>query len=155
VVLAVGVGLSFGLVVGPERKSENRVREKALRNSRCGLRGGNVVCCGIDVETLKDRGLYLEQVSIKGFRLFQELELKLNQGLNVLVGENDSGKTALIDAIRYTLGANSSERSYTAESDFHEEENFLSIQLKFSNVDKAVSEQIALSQRGGFRSVRR
>ncbi len=79
--------------------------------------------------------MYLDQISIKGFRLFQDLELKLNQGLNVLVGENDSGKTALIDAIRYTLGTNSSERSYIAESDFYEEENSLSIQLKFTDVD--------------------
>ncbi len=80
--------------------------------------------------------MYLEQVSIRDFRLFQKLDLKLNQGLNVLVGENDSGKTTLIDAIRYTLGTNSSERSYIAESDFHGEGNALSIQLKFSDVDK-------------------
>ena len=79
--------------------------------------------------------MYLESISIKNFRLFKELDLKFNQGLNVLVGENDSGKTALVDAIRYTLGATSSDRSYVAETDFHGEENSLSIQLKFSDVD--------------------
>ena len=27
-----------------------------------------------------------------------------SDGLNVLIGENDSGKTAIVDAIRYALG---------------------------------------------------
>ena len=40
------------------------------------------------------------------------LYLQLEQGLNVLIGENDSGKTAIIDAIRYTLGTQSGEWSY-------------------------------------------
>jgi len=80
--------------------------------------------------------LYLERVFIKGFRLFQNLDFTLNQGLNVLVGENDSGKTALVDAIRYTLGTNSSERSYVMESDFHDDFTVLSIQLKFVDVDR-------------------
>jgi len=80
--------------------------------------------------------VYLAQITIINFRLFKRLDLKLNQGLNVLVGENDSGKTTLIDAIRYTLGTNSSERAYITESDFHENENTLSIQLTFSDIDK-------------------
>ena len=33
--------------------------------------------------------MYLEHVSIQIFQLFQELDLKLKQGLNVLAGEND------------------------------------------------------------------
>lgn len=80
--------------------------------------------------------MYLDRVAIKGFRLFKELDFSLNRGLNVLVGENDSGKTALVDAIRYTLGTNSSERSYVTESDFYDDASALSIQLKFSDVDK-------------------
>ena len=35
--------------------------------------------------------------------------LQLEPGRNVLIGENDSGKTAIIDAIRYTLGTQSGE----------------------------------------------
>ena len=80
--------------------------------------------------------MYLQHVTIKGFRLFQNFSMSLNQGLNVLVGENDSGKTSLIDAIRLVLGANSFERMYISESDFHGNENELSIQLKFVDVDK-------------------
>lgn len=49
--------------------------------------------------------MYLEQIIIKNFRLFEVLDLKLNSGLNILVGENDAGKTALIDSIRHVLGS--------------------------------------------------
>lgn len=80
--------------------------------------------------------MYLSQISITNFRLFEKLDLQLNCGLNVLVGENDSGKTAFIDGIRYTLGSNSNDRTYIAESDFYGDASELAIQLKFSDVDK-------------------
>lgn len=80
--------------------------------------------------------MYLESISIKNFRIFKSLDLALNPGLNLLVGENDSGKTALIDAVRYVLGTNSSERSFLDESDFHDDSKELSIQLKFVDVER-------------------
>jgi len=45
--------------------------------------------------------------------------LQLEPGLNVLIGGNDSGKTAIIDAIRYTLGTQSREWIQFEETDFH------------------------------------
>lgn len=80
--------------------------------------------------------MYLEQILISNFRLFNNLDLKLDPGLNIIVGENDSGKTALIDAIRYVLGTNSQDRAFLDESDFHQDEKELSIQLKFLNIDR-------------------
>lgn len=74
-------------------------------------------------------------MNIQGFRLFKQLHLNLNRGLNVLVGENDSGKTTLIDAIRYALGTNAFDRSFISEQDFHEDLDEFTIQLKFSEVD--------------------
>jgi len=47
------------------------------------------------------------------------LKLQLQPGLNVLVGENDSGKTAVVDAIRYALGTQSGEWIPFDETDFH------------------------------------
>ena len=79
--------------------------------------------------------MHLSQIQIRNFRLFHCLDLKLNPGLNVLVGENDSGKTALVDAIRYVLGTNSNDRAYISEQDFYGDTNELKIQLKFSEVD--------------------
>ncbi len=79
--------------------------------------------------------MYISKIKIINFKLFENTDLSLNEGLNVLVGENDSGKTALIDAIRYTLGTNSNDRTYIKEEDFHRERNELSIQITFSDVD--------------------
>jgi len=45
--------------------------------------------------------------------------VELNPGLNVLIGENDSGKTAVVDAIRHLLGTQSREWYRLDNSDFH------------------------------------
>lgn len=79
--------------------------------------------------------MHISRIKITNFRVFESIDLKLNKGLNLLVGENDSGKTALIDAIRYTLGTNSNDRTYLKEEDFFGESNELSIQITFSDVD--------------------
>ena len=47
------------------------------------------------------------------------LEVYFHEGVNVLIGENDSGKTAIVDAIRYVLRTKSGETIYMDEKDFH------------------------------------
>lgn len=79
--------------------------------------------------------MHISKIKILNFRLFENIELSLNKGLNILVGENDSGKTALIDSIRYVLGTNSNDRTFIKEEDFHGECNELSIQITFADVD--------------------
>ena len=58
--------------------------------------------------------MYLSQVRIWNFRKYGECEedreglnVNLKKGLNLIVGENDSGKTAIIDAIKIVLGTQS------------------------------------------------
>ncbi len=51
-----------------------------------------------------------------------------------MVGENDSGKSSLIDAVRCCLGSTTSDRFYLSETDFHNDADFITIQLKFSDV---------------------
>ena len=79
--------------------------------------------------------MYLDNISIRNFRIFDDFSLTLNRGLNVLVGENDSGKTAFVDAIRYTLGTNTSEKTYVTSTDFHADSKELGITLKFVKLD--------------------
>ena len=43
-----------------------------------------------------------------------------NPGLNVLIGENDSGKSTIVDAIRYVLGTQSRDWVRYEKTDFHE-----------------------------------
>jgi len=45
--------------------------------------------------------MFISKISIKGFRCFSDsCEIPLNKGLTVLLGENGSGKSAIIDALR-------------------------------------------------------
>lgn len=67
--------------------------------------------------------MYLAEVRIENFRLFgageASLVLPLQASLNVLAGENDSGKTAIVDAIRYALGTTSQDFQRITDDDFH------------------------------------
>lgn len=80
--------------------------------------------------------MYIAEINIKNFRGFEELHLCLNQGMNALVGENNAGKTSIIDAIKYTLGTNSQEQYFIQQSDFKNDSEEISIQLKFKNIEK-------------------
>ena len=73
-------------------------------------------------------GIFIREVGIKNFKCFSDHNVRLVQpdgttpgsGLNVLIGENGNGKTALLEAINYT-----NQSSYAAENrlsinDFHD-----------------------------------
>ena len=47
--------------------------------------------------------MYLAELEIKGFRRVAELKLRFKPGLNVLVGPNNVGKTAVVDGLRALL----------------------------------------------------
>ncbi|PIA04912.1 ATP-dependent endonuclease [Enterobacter cloacae] len=47
--------------------------------------------------------MYLAELTIKNFRKLREATLKFQPGLNVLVGPNNAGKSAVIDALRTLL----------------------------------------------------
>lgn len=68
--------------------------------------------------------MYLSNIKIWNFRKFGTngeapgLDLNFNKGLNMLIGENDSGKTAIIDAIKHVLLTQSKEYLSIDEYDF-------------------------------------
>lgn len=78
--------------------------------------------------------MHISNIRIEDFRLFEVFDLNLNPGMNLIVGENNSGKTALIDAIRLTLDTNSSEWTRITENDFRNGTTGFSIRLKFDNI---------------------
>jgi putative ATP-dependent endonuclease of the OLD family len=64
--------------------------------------------------------MFLKELSIQGYKNFKEkFEIEFQQGLNVLVGENGTGKTAIIDAIRLVLQEDEFGRTPIGDSDFH------------------------------------
>jgi len=88
--------------------------------------------------------MYLSEMWIENFRLFgagdKALNLSLRQGLNVLVGENDAGKSAVIDAVRLALGVTSQEFLRVDDDDFHVESGQrspgFSIRCRFLGIDR-------------------
>jgi putative ATP-dependent endonuclease of the OLD family len=73
--------------------------------------------------------MYLSSLKIWNFRKFGKagsmnlddpsLNLKFKKGVNVLIGENDSGKTAIIDAIKLVLKAHGNEWIKIEPEDFY------------------------------------
>ncbi|CFX24718.1 Chromosome segregation protein SMC [Candidatus Filomicrobium marinum] len=65
--------------------------------------------------------MYLKELHVTNFRNVgngQPLCVPFQQGLNLIVGENDAGKTGLIDAIRYCLGTRGQYYERITISDF-------------------------------------
>ena len=67
--------------------------------------------------------MYIAELRIENFRYFgagdNKLVMPLGPGLTALVGENDTGKTAVIDALRLVLGTRDQEYFRIQEDDFH------------------------------------
>lgn len=74
--------------------------------------------------------MYLENLKIWNFRKFgvklnddnsqsPAINVNFNKNLNLLVGENDSGKTAIVDAIKFVVGTQSNDWIKLYEEDFH------------------------------------
>lgn len=43
--------------------------------------------------------MYIQKIHIKNYRNFNDFEMEFHDGLNVIVGANNSGKTGLLSAI--------------------------------------------------------
>lgn len=95
--------------------------------------------------------MYIAEINIENFRSFglgdRAFKLSLKPGLTALVGENDAGKTAVIDALRYVLGTRDQEQLRIEETDFHrssegDQADQITIRLIFRDLTK--------SDRGAF-----
>ena len=71
--------------------------------------------------------MYISQLSLWNFRKYgsqsfeisnPDLIVPFHNGLNVLIGENDSGKTAIVDAIKLVLKTHSYEWIKVEKDDF-------------------------------------
>ena len=86
--------------------------------------------------------MYIDKIAIKGYRSIGSsgIEIDCNKGLNIIIGENNSGKTAIIDALRTALSIGDYKRGiYVKPSDFHinlfgEQSKTINIDLYFSDL---------------------
>jgi len=93
--------------------------------------------------------MYLSELRLWNFRKFgggdilterneirkPDLEVQFQNGLNVLIGENDSGKTAIIDAIKLVLKTHSTEWIRVNIEDFYETTKRFRIECIFRGFD--------------------
>jgi putative ATP-dependent endonuclease of the OLD family len=88
--------------------------------------------------------MFVSNIKLWNFRKFGKegeidyerpsLALNLNKGLNVIVGENDSGKTAIVDAIKLVLKTHSYDYIRVDEKDFYKESEHFKIELTFDGL---------------------
>lgn len=76
--------------------------------------------------------MYLKSIKIKNFRKIKEAECQFNAGLNLIIGPNDSGKTAIIDTIRFVLRQVVDDYARISEDDFNEKNQEMTIDIVFS-----------------------
>lgn len=90
--------------------------------------------------------MFISDIKIENFRLFgagnDAFQLSLRPGMTALVGENDAGKTAVIDALRFVLGTRDQEAMRLELTDFHhapsgERASEITIRLIFSGLTRA------------------
>ncbi|MER1987513.1 MAG: AAA family ATPase [Solibacillus sp.] len=85
--------------------------------------------------------MYLKKVSLSNWRKYKADENNLpglvvhfKKGLNILIGENDSGKTAIIDAIKTTLGTNNNTPIWISDEDFSKDTSEIFIECIFDGL---------------------
>jgi len=88
--------------------------------------------------------MYLSNIKLWNYRKFgadaeldlekPNLDLNLTKGLNVIIGENDSGKTAIIDAIKLVLKTHSYDYIRFEDKDFYKTTNRFRIELTFEGL---------------------
>ncbi len=68
--------------------------------------------------------MYLAQIKIKNFRAIKETKITFSKGLNVIIGRNNTGKTAIIDALRICYSYGKQRRDiYINKEDFYIDES--------------------------------
>lgn len=88
--------------------------------------------------------MYISEIKLWNFRKYgkissnlnreADLIVSLNKGLNVLIGENDSGKSTILDAIKLVLKTHAYEWIKVEDSDFYTGTDKLKIEIHFSGI---------------------
>ena len=68
--------------------------------------------------------MFLKKFRIKNYRCIKDVSIDFNKGVNILIGENNSGKTAVLNALRICLSYGKQWRDiWVSVNDFHLDKN--------------------------------
>ena len=68
--------------------------------------------------------MFLKRFEVKNYRCIKDASIDFNEGVNILIGENNSGKTAVLDALRVCLSYGKQWRDiWVSVNDFHLDKN--------------------------------
>ncbi|MCM2339488.1 MAG: AAA family ATPase [Burkholderiales bacterium] len=79
----------------------------------------------------------IEKIKIKNFKRFKEFEVKFNDSINLLIGDNEAGKSTILSAIDLVLsGSRSKVESCGLDNMFNSEviQNFLASNKKYEDL---------------------
>lgn len=66
---------------------------------------------------------YIKQIHIEGFKKFDSIDVRFNPHMNILVGENEAGKSTILEAIRVVLNQQYRNADKSVLSDLFNAEN--------------------------------
>lgn len=90
--------------------------------------------------------MYISRIVIRNFRNFRHLDVPLQAGVSCLIGENNTGKTNLLHAIRLAVDANlSSQFRQLLDQDIHSRSDLTApdqvvVSIEFRDYQQAVNE---------------
>jgi len=100
--------------------------------------------------------MYISKLSIRNYRNFRNITLNFDKGVNTIIGENGSGKTNILQALRLLIDESLPRNVRFYESDFNRNladwrGHWIIIQIEFDDLDTSEEAQaIALHKAGSM-----
>jgi len=95
----------------------------------------------------------IEKIKIKNFGRFKELSIEFDQNLNLLIGDNESGKSTILNAIDFVLsGSHSKVENYGLDHLFNTEviDEFLASEKKYEDLPELFVELYLNDQKNKY-----
>jgi putative ATP-dependent endonuclease of OLD family len=98
--------------------------------------------------------MYISKLSIRNFRNFRNICLDFCKGVNTIIGENGSGKTNILQALRYLIDETLPRHIRFYESDFNRtlgdwRGHWIIIQIEFGDLDVSEEAQVLAMHKAG------
>src|SRR5699024_8151785 len=91
--------------------------------------------------------MYIEELKLKGYRNYNHLDIKFNNQVNVIIGENAQGKTNLLEAL-YILAFTNSYRTTNDRELIKWDAEFAKISSILHKKDRSIPLEMVIHKQG-------